>query len=72
MMRIIDEFFRKDQAAKIAKGSLARMRIIGIFFQRRMVRLPATIGYITRDVLAEIANGTRCMCTRHVIHLTTS
>ena len=61
MMRIIDEFFRKDQAAKIAKGRLARMLIIGMFFQRRMVRLPATMSYITRDVRAEIANGRLAM-----------
>ena len=47
MMRIIDEFVPEDQAAKIAKGRLARMRIINMFFQRHMIPLPATMSYIT-------------------------
>ena len=47
MTQIINEFFRKDQIAKIVKGRLARMPIIGMFFQRRMVPLPATMSYIT-------------------------
>ena len=61
MMRIIDEFFRKDQVAKNAKSRLARMLIIDRFFQRRMVQLPATTGYITRDVRAEISNDRLAM-----------
>ena len=61
MMRIIDEFFRKDQVAQERKSRLARMLIIDRFFQRRMVQLPATTGYITRDVRAEIGNGRLAM-----------
>ena len=61
MPQIITKFFRKDRSAKIAKGRLARMSIIGMFFQRHRVRLPVTMGYITRDVRAEIANGRLAM-----------
>ena len=37
------------------------MSIIGVFFQRHRVRLPVTMGYTTRDVRAEIANGRLAM-----------
>ena len=60
-MRIIDKFFREDQAAEIAKGRLAWMLIIDMFFQRRMVLLPVTTSYITRDVRAEISNDRLAM-----------
>ena len=45
----------------IARDRLATMAIIRMFFQGRRVLLPATIGYITCDVLAEIANGRLAM-----------
>ena len=56
MLEIIERFLRVNSGAKIAKDRLATMAIIRMFFQRRRVRLPATMGYITRDVRAEIAN----------------
>ena len=56
MLQIIERFLRVNSGAKIAKDRLATMAFIRMFFQRRRVRLPATMGYITRDVRAEIAN----------------